>query len=112
MKSPNALEPHLEEPGRTDAHGTGAAATRYPELEDDGKGGNKYWWVWVIIFALIAYGCYRLYDFENAKKAAVASRRGPGAVRPRALPVSAAAARAGDIPVYLQGSAMSLHSIQ
>lgn len=105
MKSPDTLEPHLEEPPRA---GDEAARPRFPELEDDGKGGNKYWWVWLLIFALIGYGCYRLYSFEKNRKpdAAAGGRRGgggPGGLRPRSIPVSVAAAHRGDIPVYLQG---------
>lgn len=102
MKSPETLEPHLEQPPNTGTHGTSPSSTRYPELDDDGKSGNKYWWVWLLIFALIGYGCYRLYAFENAKKADLAAKKG-GAMRPRTIPVSAGVARRGDIPVYLQG---------
>ena len=102
MKSPDTLEPHLDEPPKIGVHGAGAAATRYPELESDGKGGTKYWWVWLLIFALIGYGCYRLYAFENQKKTDMASKRG-NAMRPRSIPVSVGVAHRGDIPVYLQG---------
>ena len=102
MKLPDTLEPHVEQPPRAGAHNAGPSASRYPQLDDDGKGGNRYWWVWLLIFALIGYGCYRLYAFENQKKLTMASKRG-GALRPRSTPVSAGVVHRGDIPVYLQG---------
>lgn len=102
MKSPDTLEPHLERPQHVGAHNAGASASRYPELDEGGKGGNKYWWVWLLIFALIGYGCYRLYVFENAKKTNMAAKR-VGGTRPRSTPISAGVARLGNLPVYLQG---------
>ena len=95
MKTPETIDPHLEEPGT-------AAASRYPELDETGKSSSRYWWIWVLVFGLIGYGCYRLYTFENARKTEMASKRG-GAMRPRTIPVSAAVAHTGNIPVYLQG---------
>ncbi|MDQ2711073.1 MAG: MdtA/MuxA family multidrug efflux RND transporter periplasmic adaptor subunit [Acidobacteriota bacterium] len=53
------------------------------------------------IFALIGYGCYRLYTYENTKKAAVSSMR--SMAKPRTIPVVASAAHRGDMPVYLEG---------
>jgi multidrug efflux system membrane fusion protein len=57
--------------------------------------------VWLLIFSLIGYGCYRLYKFETAKKAAMSARR--GAIRPHNVAVVAASVRKGDMPVYLEG---------
>jgi multidrug efflux system membrane fusion protein len=88
MKPPATLEPHSPE--------------IQPQLDLDRHTPSKnYWWVWLIVFALIGYGCYKLYQFENTKKAAIASKK--GAMRPRSIPVVAAAAHRGDMPVYLQG---------
>ncbi len=53
------------------------------------------------MFGIIGYGCYRLYQYENGKKAAVAAKK--SAMRPRSIPVVAATAHEGDLPVYLQG---------
>jgi len=103
MKSPGALEPHTTQPEvpgiRPSApHGT----SKYPELEDNGKGSNRYWWVWLLIFIGIGYGCYRLYDYENTKKAQMSQKK-MGAMRPRSIPVAAVAAHTGNMPVYLEG---------
>jgi len=69
--------------------------------ERQDKRGNRYWWVWLLVFALIGYGCYRLYAYENTRKESMAQKK--GAMRPRVIPVAVAAAHTGDMPVYLQG---------
>lgn len=71
------------------------------DLEDDSRSSNK-WWIWVLVFAVIGYGCYRLYRFETAKSEALSAKRG-AATRPRSTPVVVATAHTGDMPVYLQG---------
>ncbi len=102
MKSPGALEPHTTEPEVPGIRPPASHAVKYPELEDDGKGGNRYWWVWLLIFIGIGYGCYRLYDYENTKKTDMAKKK-MGAMRPRSITVATAAARTGNMPVYLEG---------
>jgi multidrug efflux system membrane fusion protein len=73
-----------------------------PDLDQETAPPSKsYWWVWLIIFSLIGYGCYALYKFETAKKAAMSSMR--GMAKPRSIPVVAAGAHRGDMPVYLEG---------
>ena len=73
-----------------------------PDLDKDtSKPSKNRWWIWLLVFALIGYGCYRLYTFENGKKAAASSMR--GMMRPHNIPVVAAAAYTGDMPVYLEG---------
>ncbi len=73
-----------------------------PDLDKDTTPASPtHWWVWLLIFALIGYGCYRLYKFETAKKAAIGSVR--GMAKPRSIPVVASAVRLGDMPVYLEG---------
>jgi membrane fusion protein, multidrug efflux system len=101
MKSP-LLEPHRTEPPKTDVHPAEAPSPGLSEfgLEDETP-SRSYWWVWVLVFAVIGYGCYELYQYENSKKAAIAQRK--GAMRPRSTAVVAATARQGDMPVYLQG---------
>jgi multidrug efflux system membrane fusion protein len=97
MKPPATLEPHKPEP-----RDSGPSPSPYPQLDLDRQTPSRnYWWIWLIVFALIGYGCYKLYQFENAKKAAIAGRK--GAMRQRNIPVVAATARSGDMPVYLQG---------
>ncbi len=98
MKPPATLDPHSAEPKTPDER----PRSSYTELDLDQKSTSKNrWWVWAIVFAVIGFGCYKLYQVETAKKATAASRR--GALRPRNIPVVAAAAHSGDMPLYLQG---------
>jgi multidrug efflux pump subunit AcrA (membrane-fusion protein) len=101
MKPPSALEPpHEERP--TEALSSKNEPGLYPDLDLDHAGPTKnYWWVWLIVFGLIAYGCYELYQSENARKADMSAKKGMKG--PRSVPVVTATARAGDMPVYLQG---------
>src|SRR3954452_9896514 len=102
MKAPGTIEPHLIDPEEPSVRPGGTRHSQFPELDDDGTGkGNRYWWVWLLIFALVGYGCYRLYVFENARKEVTAKKK--GAMRPRTIPVAVASAHRGDMPVYLQG---------
>jgi len=94
MKPPAALEPHPPEPTLPSAP--------YQQFDLDNPGPSKnHWWIWVLIFGLIGYGCYRLYNFESAKQEAAGMRK--GMMRPTNIPVVAVPARSGDLPVYLEG---------
>jgi len=97
MEHPAALDPRPPEPRRTDDR-----LEEYPRLDlDETKASPNRWWIWLLVFAAIGYGCYRLYEFETAKKqAGIAQRIAPDAMT---IPVTAAAARREDMPVYLQG---------
>lgn len=102
MKTPTTLEPHQSEP-ETKA----SEAERYPvhtlphaDLDDHSATKNR-WWIWLLVFGAIAFGCYKLYEYEGAKKAAIASRK--AGMKPRSIPVVAATAQQGNMPVYLQG---------
>ncbi len=103
MKPPGTLEPHPTEPHEPGVHSGEPRANRFPDLdaESESSSGSRYWWVWLLVFGLIGYGCYRLYQYETGKKAAIAERK--GALKPRSIPVVVAAAHRGDMPVYLQG---------
>ncbi len=102
MKPPGALEPYPTEPHEPDARPGEARPTGLSQYDlDDETPSSNHWWVWLLVFAVIGYGCYRLYRYENGKKAAVAARK--GAMRPRSIPVVAASAHTGDMPLYLQG---------
>ncbi|MDQ2842377.1 MAG: efflux RND transporter periplasmic adaptor subunit [Acidobacteriota bacterium] len=80
----------------------GAQGRNIPDLDSDTSPASpSHWWVWLLIFAVIGYGCYRLYTFETAKKAAVGSMR--GMMKPHSIPVVAATAYRGNMPVYLEG---------
>jgi multidrug efflux system membrane fusion protein len=105
MKPPATLEPYSPDPREPEQEpgiGSGFPQRPYQQRDLDSPGPSKnYWWVWMIVFAIIGYGCYELYNFENGKKAAIAAKK--GAMRPRDIPVVAIPARSGDLPVYLQG---------
>jgi membrane fusion protein, multidrug efflux system len=101
MKPSSALEPPHEERS-AEALAAKNQPGLYPDLDLDRTGPTKnYWWVWLIVFGLIAYGCYTLYQSENARKADMTAKKGMKG--PRSLPVVAATARLGDMPVYLEG---------
>lgn len=100
---PGALEPHSIEPLEPDTRPVERRPGQLPQLDFDGGAPSKnYWWVWLLLFALIAYGCYKLYQYENTKKDAIASKKAFG-MRTHNIPVGAATAHRGDLPVYLQG---------
>jgi multidrug efflux system membrane fusion protein len=98
LKPPGTLEPEETKPHEAEAH-----PNRFPnlDLEPDAHSSNR-WWVWLLVFAAIGYGCYRLYTFETAKSEAMTAKKG-AALRPSKIAVTAAKARTGDMPVYLQG---------
>lgn len=92
LDAPNAAEPRAK-----------TANNPYPDLDlTETKPSSNHWVIWICIFALIGFGCYKLYQFEANKKTAFASQRG-AMLRPHAIPVVAATAYTGDMPVFLQG---------
>ena len=94
MKPPATLEPQSQQPPLPQAP--------FQQVDLDNPGPSKnHWWIWLLIFALIGYGCYKLYNFENAKQEAASSKK--GMLHLSNIPVVAAAARTGDLPVYLPG---------
>lgn len=96
MKPPIVLEPQPSEPRPHEI-----PPNQFPQLDLDTRRGKTHWWVWLLVFAAIAYGCYRLYVFETAKKqAAMTHTLPPAAV---SVPIVAARAFRGNMPVYLQG---------
>jgi len=95
MKPPSTIEPrHLEPSLHSSPH---------QQLDLDNPGPSKnHWWIWLLIFGLIGYGCYRLYNFENSKNGSASSRK--NFMKPEGgVPVVAVPARSGDLPVYLEG---------
>ncbi len=93
-----ALEPHP-----TEAQQTNVRQPAFSDVDlERHPGGRSYWWVWLLVFAGIAYGCYRLYTFENGKQAERGGAK-MAAMRPHNPSVVVAAAQRGNMPVYLQG---------
>jgi multidrug efflux system membrane fusion protein len=96
MNPPSTIEPRKQEPN--------LPAASYQQIDLDNPGPAKnHWWIWILIFALIGYGCYWLYNFESAKKDSAGARKGMMMKMPGGVPVAAVAARSGDLPVYLEG---------
>lgn len=62
---------------------------------------RKYWWIWLLLIALIAGGAY-LYFTIKQKNTALAAKQAAAAAA-RSVPVAAVPARKGDIGVYLTG---------
>ncbi len=88
-KPPVALEPH---PPVVERNRPEQPVHQLPQLDVRDEGPHKsYWWVWLLIFAGIAFGCYRLYTFESAKKEGLATAR--SALKPRLIPIVAATAQ-------------------
>jgi multidrug efflux system membrane fusion protein len=103
MKSPGTLEPQTAEPKTRPAPPEVGGASKFPELDaPEGKSSRKYWWVWLLVVAAVAYGCYRLYVVTGQKNEQSASKRA-AMMKPRSISVAAAEVRTGDIPLYLQG---------
>ncbi|HEX7360587.1 MAG TPA: MdtA/MuxA family multidrug efflux RND transporter periplasmic adaptor subunit [Bryobacteraceae bacterium] len=89
--------PDSDEPAPLHPH-----AAHLPKLEEGGHGpSSNHWWVWLVVFAAIGFGCFKLYQFETAKKAAGMAMKGK--FGPRAMPVVAVTAHTGNMPVYLEG---------
>lgn len=105
MNTPSTLEPRRPEtemPDSDEAQPLHTHASHLPKLEEGGSGpSSNHWWVWILVFAAIGFGCYKLYQVESAKKATALSMKGK--MQPRAMPVIAATAYSGNMPVYLQG---------
>lgn len=93
MKPPVTLEPQETE----------TRPQPPPEFNLDDRPGSKKsrWWLWLLIFAAIGYGCYRLYLFEGAKNSA-ASAKQEAMRKPQNVPVVFSTAFSGNLPVYLQ----------
>ncbi len=68
--------------------------------EKDAARGKRRWWIWVLVFVLLAYGGWRI-------RGAMASKQGQGSAamqnQNRPVPVVVATASKGDIPVILRG---------
>jgi multidrug efflux system membrane fusion protein len=98
-KLPTTVEPHSPE----DLHPPRTNDGTFNNVDlEGGPHGKNHWWVWLLIFAAIGYGCYRLWTFENGKKATMSTFQA-ASMKPRSVPVVAATARREDMPVYLEG---------
>jgi multidrug efflux system membrane fusion protein len=64
--------------------------------------GPRLAWIWLLALAALAYGGWRYYQNAQHKQQAAQAEQAARAAR-RAVPVAAAPARAGDLPIYLRG---------
>jgi multidrug efflux system membrane fusion protein len=103
MNSPSTLDPQTEtkrsEMAEPQLH-THSPQLPQIDLEDAGP-SSSHWWVWILVFAAIGFGCYKLYQIETAKKQLALA--GKANLRPHAMPVVASMAYRGNMPIYLQG---------
>ncbi|PYV25845.1 MAG: multidrug transporter subunit MdtA [Acidobacteria bacterium] len=80
-----------------------------PELETHeppgaGPRSNSRWWLWLLVIAALGYGVYRLQKGSSGQQTSPAgSAARSGRSGPRSVPVVAAPARQGDVPIYLRG---------
>jgi multidrug efflux system membrane fusion protein len=93
MKPPATVEPHAQ-------HSSPLPAYQQVDLDNPGPSKN-HWWIWLLVFALIAFGCYKLYVFETAKQNNGLAMK--GGLHPVNISVVVATAYRGNLPVYLQG---------
>jgi len=62
---------------------------------------RSWWWLWLLLLVVLGYGGYRLLEHAQQPQTPTA----PATAKPTApsIPVVAATARQGDLPVYLTG---------
>lgn len=99
MSRQTMIEPPIDPPTRVKE----TPESKLPpiNLEDASSASNR-WWVWLLVFAVIGFGCYKLYQYETGKREAMAALT-KGNIQPQTISVVAAATWRGDMPVYLQG---------
>src|ERR1700722_782012 len=69
-----------------------------------GEKHRSFWWVWLLLLAAAGYGAYRWYPQMTASQSTGKSGKGGAAAAGgRPVPVVVAAARKGDMPVYING---------
>ncbi len=62
---------------------------------------RSWWWLWLLFLVVLGYGGYRLLEYAKQSQTPTA----PATAKPtvQSIPVVAATARQGDLPVYLTG---------
>lgn len=72
------------------------------QKQDSGKAHpSRKWWLWLLVLAILSFGGYRLLHRPGNKEAPLAKQAGRAG--PASVPVTVAAARQGEIPLYLNG---------
>lgn len=62
---------------------------------------RSWWWLWLLLLVVLGYGGYRL--LEYAKQSQTSTALATAKPTAQSIPVVAATARQGDLPVYLTG---------
>src|SRR5690242_7527631 len=73
-----------------------------PEPPRTRKRRRSFAWVWLLVIAALGYGGYRYFQAARAKRQAAVAAQAAKATS-RSVPVVAAPAHSGDMPVYLRG---------
>src|SRR4051812_22040006 len=60
---------------------------------------RSFKWIWLIVLAALGYGGFRYYQATQVKQRAADAARN-ARIANRSVPVAAARARTGDIPIY------------
>jgi multidrug efflux system membrane fusion protein len=69
-----------------------------------GEKPRSFWWVWLVLLAAAGYGAYRWYpQIATSQSTGKNGKSGAIAAGGRPVPVVVAAARKGDMPVYING---------
>ncbi len=89
-------------PGVLDQQSTHKMQPSYEPLPPSQKPKRNLWWLWLLVFAGLLYGGYRLYQAELQKRAAMAAAQDAKAAHHLASVVVSTAYR-GDMPVTLRG---------
>ncbi|MDQ2898591.1 MAG: MdtA/MuxA family multidrug efflux RND transporter periplasmic adaptor subunit [Acidobacteriota bacterium] len=66
------------------------------------KKRRSFAWVWLLLFAALAYGGYRYYQASKQRQQA-ADKSQAARMAPRSVPVVAVLSHLGDMPIYLRG---------
>src|SRR5215475_12422565 len=61
---------------------------------------RSWWWLWLLLLVVLGYGGYRLLEYAKQQTPTAPATAKPTA---QSIPVVAATARQGDLPVYLTG---------
>src|SRR5665213_3049225 len=69
-----------------------------------GERPRSFWWVWLVLLAAAGYGAYHWYpQIASSQSTGKNGKSCTAAAGGRLVPVVVAAARKGDMPIYING---------